>query len=136
PSGGAVTVELSLAPPRIAPGKLPNAAPYDLHPHTRGGQMGFLDKLKGAVNAVTGGAAKVTMEFKPATAFPGDTVGVKITATSTGQEVKSKGIFVDLQGLEGINIKANATPGAANADTNISKTTFSQEFKIAPDFVL
>src|SRR5262245_18082601 len=83
-------------------------------PFRRGRQkMGFLDKIKGAVNAVTGGAAKVTMEFKPSVAFPGDVIAVKITATSTGQQVKSKGVFVDLQGVEGINIKANHTPGAA-----------------------
>src|SRR3989304_6076715 len=52
--------------------------------------MGFLDKLKGAVNAVTGGAAKVTMEFEPKAVYPGDVVRVKISATSTGSEVKAK----------------------------------------------
>lgn len=97
--------------------------------------MGLLDKLKGAVNAVTGGAAKVTIEFQPALAYPGDTVKVKITTTSTGQEVKSKGIFVDLRGVEELALKkgdANTLEG----DLTLSKTTFEQEFKIAPELVL
>src|SRR6185295_20225634 len=56
--------------------------------------MGFLDKLKGAVNAMTDGGANVTIEYPQAFVFPGDTIPVRITATSTGAEVKSGGIFV------------------------------------------
>src|SRR3990172_3375379 len=84
-------------------------------------RMGFLDKLKGAVNAVTGGSAKVTMDFQPATAFPGDAVLAKISVQSTGAEVKSKGVFVDLLGTEHVNIK---------------KPSVEQSFQLAPDFVL
>ena len=39
--------------------------------------MGFLDKLKGAINVLTGGAAKVTIGYQPAFVFPGDVVRVK-----------------------------------------------------------
>jgi len=97
--------------------------------------MGFLDKLKGAVNAVTGGSAKVTMDFQPATAFPGDAVLAKISVQSTGAEVKSKGVFVDLLGTEHVNIKHNAATGV-NQDVNVSKPSVEQSFQLAPDFVL
>jgi hypothetical protein len=96
--------------------------------------MGFLDKLKGAVNAVTGGAAKVQIEYPQNLVFGGDMVPVKITATSTGAEVKSKGIFVDLEGVEDVSIRK----GDSNVDQNVSasKRTFEQQFQIAPAFVL
>lgn len=96
--------------------------------------MGFLDKLKGAVSAVTGNAAKVTLEFSPQCAFPGDVIQVKISATSTGGEVKSKGIFVDLLGTEEIRLKADSGKGRSQ-DQHETKGT-EQEFQIAPAFVL
>lgn len=96
--------------------------------------MGFMDKLKGAVNAVTGNAAKVTLEFTPALAYPGDVVQVKITATSTGNEVKSKGVFIDLQGNEEVRLKQDAAKGR-NQDQHETKHT-AQEFQVAPAFVL
>jgi sporulation-control protein spo0M len=97
--------------------------------------MGFFDKIKSAVNAVTGGAAKVAIEFQPAVAYPGDPVKVKITATSTGGEVKSKGIFVDLRGLEEVKARITDSSGTTH-NHNESKSTFESEFKISPDFVL
>ena len=96
--------------------------------------MGFLDKLKAAANAVTGGAAKVTIEYSQNVYFAGDTVTVKVTATSTGGEVKSKGVFVDVRALEVIRLDRNAA--GTNIDVNISKTDFEQAFQIAPAFVL
>jgi sporulation-control protein spo0M len=96
--------------------------------------MGFMDKLKGAVAAVTGGAAKVSIEYQPQVAFPGDTVQVKVTATSAGGEVKSKGIFVDIRGLEVLNVDRNFA--GTNIDVHVSKASFEQAFQIAPAFVL
>jgi hypothetical protein len=96
--------------------------------------MGFLDKLKGAMNAVTGNAAKVTIEFNPAIAFPGDHVQVRITATSTGGEVKSKGVFVDLRGLEEISLPKNTSGDHQKIDAQ--RDTHSNEIQIAPAFVL
>lgn len=100
--------------------------------------MGFFDKIKGAVNAVTGKAAKVTIEYQPQVGFPGETVQVKITAASTGGEVKSKGIFVDLLGTEEIIIKADASTAQYGVKQHIDlrKTTLEQQFQIAPEFVL
>ena len=97
--------------------------------------MGFLDKLKGAVNAVTGGGAKVTLEFSPATAFPGDPIRVKVSAQSTGAEIKSKGIFIDVHGTEHVQIKHNAVVGV-NQDVNATKTSLEQSFQIAPEVVI
>ena len=97
--------------------------------------MGFFDKIKSAVNAVTGNAAKVTLEFQPSgTLMPGDQVTVKVTATSTGQQVKSKGCFIDLTAIESINIKPKQAD--VPSDINVTKTAFEQAFQIAPEFVL
>jgi sporulation-control protein spo0M len=97
--------------------------------------MGFLDKMRGAVAAVTGGAAKVSLEYNPATAFPGELVNVKITAISTGGEVKSKGVFVDLLGTEEINIQPNSSNDLEER-VHDSNETVEQAFQIAPAFVL
>jgi sporulation-control protein spo0M len=95
--------------------------------------MGLFDKLKGAVNSVTGGAAKVTMTFDPPVSFPGETVAVKITAISTGAEIESKGLFVDLRGTERVDLNRN---DAINLDrsVNVTNHTFEQEFPITGPF--
>ena len=96
--------------------------------------MGFLDKIKGAVKAVTGGAARVTMEFTPPFGFAGEVVQVRISATSTGAEIKSKGVYVDLLGTEEVRLRADSSRGRAQDQTE-SKNT-EHELQIAPAFVL
>jgi hypothetical protein len=96
--------------------------------------MGLFDKLKSAVNVMTGGGATVTIEYQPTTGFPGDVVRVRVTATSTGGEIKSKGAFVDLQATESVHVKEGE--GGDHAHVNVSRNTFSQEFQISPAFVL
>jgi hypothetical protein len=95
--------------------------------------MGFLDKLKGAMNMVTGNAAKVTIEFTPAVAIPGDRVNVRITAVSTGQEVKSQGVFLDMRGNETISLPKGVARDEAFTH---EKETIKNEHQIAPPFVL
>lgn len=97
--------------------------------------MGFFDKLKGAMNAVTGGAATVTLQYNPTLAFPGDMVQVRITATSTGQEVKSKGVFVDLRGTENVFLKNGKVPNVS-FDIRVGSSSYDQAFQVAPPFVL
>jgi hypothetical protein len=127
--------------------------------------MGFFDKLKSVVNAVTGGAATVRLECEPF-ASSGEELRVRVTATSTGAEIKSQGVFIDLIGTERVFIRGGmaattgptttptqshafgsqaATSGgqfpsgsssAAPADVNVSHTTFTQAFQIAPPLVL
>ncbi|MCZ7677315.1 MAG: hypothetical protein M5U28_00455 [Sandaracinaceae bacterium] len=62
--------------------------------------MGFFDKVKGAMNFVTGGAANVTIQWNPPTAMPGDVLYVRITAQSTGAAINSGGVFVDVRSVE------------------------------------
>jgi hypothetical protein len=97
--------------------------------------MGFFDKLKGAVIFVTGGAAKVTVEWNPPIAFPGDVLNVRVTATSTGAAINSGGIFIDIAGHEQLNIPRNAL-GNSNEPISHNKETLSQTFQIAPPFAL
>ncbi len=94
--------------------------------------MGFFDKLKSVVNVVTGGAAKVTIQLQQACVFPGDTVSVKITATSTGAELKSKGVYVDVFAEERVSFKDETS----KEEINRTKTTTQQTILIASAFVL
>lgn len=93
--------------------------------------MGLFDKLKGAVNAVTGGAAKVTLQLDAATTASGKSVEAIVTATSTGGELKSGGVFVDLEGEEVVTIKDE--DGRAQS---FRAQTYSNKVQIAPAFVL
>lgn len=97
--------------------------------------MGFFDKIKGAMNAVTGGGAKVSLEFQPPIAHPGHPLHVRITVVSTGGEIKSKGVFVDLVGNEVIKLPKGTVANQA-ADIHATKASFQQEFQISPAFVL
>ena len=94
--------------------------------------MGFFDKLKSVVNAVTGGAATVTIQLQQACVIPGEAVSLKITATSNGAEVKSKGVYVDVFAEERVSFKDDATKDVINR----TKTTTQQTVQIAPAFVL
>lgn len=95
--------------------------------------MGFFDKLKGAVSAVTGGAATVTIEFHPQTAFPGEALGVRITATSKGAAIKGDGIFVDVRGVEEIRLRKNESQNLTD-DVSLNRTTLEQSFQISGPF--
>ncbi len=95
-------------------------------------QMGFFDKIKGAVAAVTGGAATVTMEFQPMV-FPGDSIGVRITATAKGNAIKGDGIFVDIKGVEEIRIKKSDIEGLTD-DASLSRPTIEKSFQISGAF--
>jgi hypothetical protein len=85
------------------------------------------------VDLVTGGAAKVTIEYPPLV-FPGETVRVKIVATSTGAKIESAGAFVDLVGTEEPRTTGDTVP--ATSSTNVAKRTLEKELPVAPAFVL
>src|SRR6185295_11167672 len=55
----------------------------------------------------------------------------RVTCKSKGSEVKSKGVFVDIQGEEVITYRDES-----NKEKSQSKTTFTQEIQIAPALVL
>ena len=104
--------------------------------------MGLFDKIKGAIKAVTGGAAKVTIEYPQALLQPNVPMRVRVTATSTGGEVKSGGCFIDVVGSEVIQAN-DVTPSGIHGsgspqrvDIHETNETFKQAFQIAPAFVL
>jgi hypothetical protein len=97
--------------------------------------MGFFDKMKGAMNFVTGNAARVTLEWQPQTAMPGEPLHVRVTATSTGGPINSGGVFIDVVGSEQIKIPQNAL-GNNNPAINHSNNTITQTFQIAGPFQL
>ena len=97
--------------------------------------MGFMDKIKGAVKAVTGGAANVTLQYEPQRAIPGQQLLVRVEVTSTGGEVKSKGLFIDLKATETVNVKRSDSQELTR-DLRLTRTICSEEIQIAPGFTL
>lgn len=97
--------------------------------------MGFFDKLKGAMQSVTGGAAKVTIQFHPPIAFPGEAIQVRITAASTGGEVKYSGVWVDVQGVEEVRLKKGTVENVGH-DIAKNNVTYTNQFMIAPAGVI
>lgn len=93
--------------------------------------MGLIDKVKGAINLVTGGAAKVQFLFGPPVMFPGEQVELGLSAASTGQGVQSKGLFVDLSATELVDFK----DGSGN-HVRYQEQTFYREIQVGPAFSL
>jgi hypothetical protein len=97
--------------------------------------MGFFDSMKGAMNFVTGGAAKVSLEWQPQTAMPGEPLYVRVTVSSTGPAINSGGVFVDVVAAEQTKIPQNAAGGSHPAIHHRNQT-FSTSFPVAPPFQL
>lgn len=96
--------------------------------------MGFFDKIKGAVQAVTGGAATVEIHYAERVSA-GAAVPVRVTVTSKGAEIKSKGVFVDFEGVERISIpKKEEQKFTEDYHRQVSHST--QEFQLCGEFVL
>ena len=94
--------------------------------------MGFLDKMKSAASAVTGGAAKVSIEFPHQPTRSGDSMQVKVTVMSMGKEVKSGGVFVDIEARETGQVKC----AKCQQMIPINVQTVGQSIPIGPAFVL
>lgn len=94
--------------------------------------MGFLDKMKSVGSAMTGGAAKVSLEYPHQAMRPGDSINVKVTVVSMGKEVKSGGVFVDIHATEAGQVKCNT----CQKMVNVNHETVKQAINIAPAFVL
>ncbi|UCG70268.1 MAG: sporulation protein [Thermoplasmata archaeon] len=94
--------------------------------------MGILGKMK---DAVTGGAAKVSIEYPSEPLNPGDSLHVKVTVMSSGGEFKSKGIYVDLVGQEkGSVVGGSKCDKCGQYDSttrvNVNKKTFNQSYPL------
>jgi hypothetical protein len=102
--------------------------------------MGFLDKMSGAMKAVTGGAAKVSIEYPHSPVHLGDALKVKVTVVSTGGEVKSNGVYVDLMAREegSVNKRVSCIKCGhwENEYISLDKKTLEHAIPIAPAFVL
>jgi sporulation-control protein spo0M len=94
--------------------------------------MGFLDKMKDMGSAMTGGAARVSIEYPHQPMRPGDSIQVTVTAVSTGKEVKSGGVYVDIHATEQGQVKCKT----CQKMTSVSNETVKQAISIAPAFVL
>jgi len=94
--------------------------------------MGFLDKMKDMGSAMTGGAARVSIEYPHQPMRPGDSIQVTVTAVSTGKEVKSGGVYVDIHATEHGQVKCKI----CQKMTSVSNETVKQAISIAPAFVL
>jgi hypothetical protein len=64
--------------------------------------MGFLDKIKSAKNAVTGGAAKVYLDLEVGSF--GEPIQVRIKAESQGSNVKYSRIYLEIEGVEEVEV--------------------------------
>ena len=103
--------------------------------------MGVFDKLKSATQAMTGGAAKVSIEYPLQIVFPGEPMHVRVTVVSAaGGEIKSQGVFVDLLATEHVSGSESARcPRCGNnfsTPVREAKKTFEQSFPIASALVL
>lgn len=103
--------------------------------------MGVFDKLKAAGQAMTGGGAKVSIEYPLQTVFPGEGMPVKVTVMSAASgEVKSKGVFVDLTAEEHLTNNGSVhCPRCGNSfspSAGKPNKTHEQSYPIAPAFAL
>lgn len=94
--------------------------------------MGILDKVKSVGSAMTGGAAKVSIEFPHQPVKVGDAIPVKVTVMSMGKEVKSGGVFVDIHSEENGQVKCST----CQKMVNVHNDGIKQAIPIASAFVL
>lgn len=83
-------------------------------------------------SAVTGGAAKVSIEYPHQALKPGDSLPVKVTVVSMGKEVKSSGVFVDIEATEAGQVKCKH----CGQMTPIRNETIKQAVPVGPAMVL
>lgn len=102
--------------------------------------MGLKKKMKDVVDVVTGGAAKVTLtwEGEVRTGVP---IAVRVTATSTGGELKVGGVFIDVRGTIAGTVGPDLNPsqgvGVPSIGTTFGSSSPSAKvFQIAEGFVL
>ncbi len=96
--------------------------------------MGFFDKIKGAVQSVTGGAATVEITYAERVTA-GSAVPVRVAVTSKGSEIKSKGVYVDFEGNEFVHVSKQDDSNLGE-DYRRSVEHSKQEFQLCGAFVL
>ena len=95
--------------------------------------MGFLDKMKSAASAVTGGAAKVSIEYQLKPMRTGESLPVKVTVVNvSGKEVKSGGVFVDIYATETGQVKCKH----CGQMTEVKNENVKQAIPVGSAFIL
>jgi sporulation-control protein spo0M len=95
--------------------------------------MGLLDKMKSAASAVTGGAAKVSMEYQLKPMRAGESLPVKVTVVNvSGKEVKSGGVFVDIHATETGQVKCKH----CGQMTEVKNENVKQAIPVGSAFIL
>lgn len=92
--------------------------------------MGLFDKLKSAVNMVTGGSATVTMELgqsNDAASYP-----VRVKAVVAAADLKIERVYLVVEGLETVKFKTKEPNSNFETEKTLSETTFKTEVNIAP----
>ena len=100
--------------------------------------MGLLGKMK---NAITGGGANVSIEYPSTPVHPGDRIHVRVTVISTGGEIKTNGVYVDIRGHESGHVTGgNRCHRCGDYDShvsvNVSHNTFDQAYPLSGAFTL
>lgn len=93
--------------------------------------MGLFDKIKSAANAVTGGAAKVSVQVPQARLR--EPFNVTVQATSTGQDVKYSKVYIKIEGVEQVEMEDKENN---NRKVRASAKTVDLIFTVAPAGVL
>ncbi len=99
--------------------------------------MGFLAKMKSIANAVTGGAAKVSVAIEPWDF--GEPLRVTIRATAKDAEVPFNRVYLVVEGVESIEIPdfefsfedGSGERGSLRQVVRARHTTIRQEFEVA-----
>jgi hypothetical protein len=94
--------------------------------------MGLLDKMKAAGSAMAGTSARVSIEYPLQPMKSGESIKVKVTVVSTGREVKSGGVFVDVHAMESGQVKCKHCAQM----TQVQTETVKQAIPVGPAFVL
>jgi hypothetical protein len=90
--------------------------------------MGFLDKMASAVGPLTGGSAVVDIAYPRQPMNHRDWIRVKVYVTSTGGEVKTNGVFVDVMATEEGTV--------SGWGTWVKNTLVNQAYALSGPFVL
>ncbi len=92
--------------------------------------MGFMDKLKSMKNAVTGGAAKVYVEFD-GDAVRGEPFTVRVKAVIDSAPVKIDKVYLEVKGEEEVEISgvpvARDTDGDGDVDGSVETVSRSHD---------
>lgn len=62
--------------------------------------MGFLDKMADALDPITGGGAVVDIAYPRGNVRHGERVNVRVYVSSTGGQLKTNGVFVDVVAMQ------------------------------------